>query len=234
MNAQANFSNSEKISLALFLLNSVVHLYAQISNDLLLSNFTKPLIIILLSSFAFFYAKNNNFKIDKNLSLALFFCWLGDCLLMLQLFNANFFIFGLLAFLIGHIFYILLNIKNAKKVQILDLIAFLPMLLWAIYLLSKIKSAFFIPVLFYSFALCALYFSTLLTREKLNKNNWLIFFIGVILFIVSDSMIAINKFIKPFDNAGLLIMLTYIVAQFLIVFVNLKIMRQHNSNLINH
>jgi len=39
---------------------------------------------------------------------------------------------------------------------------------------------------------------------------------GAILFIISDSLLAINKFYQPFENAGILIMFTYGVAQLLI------------------
>jgi uncharacterized membrane protein YhhN len=40
---------------------------------------------------------------------------------------------------------------------------------------------------------------------------------GALLFIMSDAMIAINKFLNPLVQARLLIMATYIAAQFLIV-----------------
>jgi uncharacterized membrane protein YhhN len=42
-------------------------------------------------------------------------------------------------------------------------------------------------------------------------------FIGSVLFVLSDSMIAINKFFHPIQNEGILIMSTYIAAQFLIM-----------------
>ena len=41
--------------------------------------------------------------------------------------------------------------------------------------------------------------------------------IGAILFIISDSVLAINKFYQPFKGAGIIIMLTYAFAQMLIV-----------------
>jgi uncharacterized membrane protein YhhN len=42
-------------------------------------------------------------------------------------------------------------------------------------------------------------------------------FTGAILFMVSDSLIAITKFLSGFDLAGLAIMSTYMGAQFLII-----------------
>jgi hypothetical protein len=43
------------------------------------------------------------------------------------------------------------------------------------------------------------------------------FFTGALFFMLSDSLLAINKFYRPFPLAGFLIMLSYIVAQYLIV-----------------
>jgi uncharacterized membrane protein YhhN len=44
-----------------------------------------------------------------------------------------------------------------------------------------------------------------------------LFVAGALLFVCSDSLLAINKFGQPFRFAGLLIMFTYCLAQFLIV-----------------
>jgi uncharacterized membrane protein YhhN len=40
---------------------------------------------------------------------------------------------------------------------------------------------------------------------------------GAVLFMISDSLLAINKFMNPLPQASLFIMLTYIAAQYLIV-----------------
>ena len=45
---------------------------------------------------------------------------------------------------------------------------------------------------------------------------------GAISFVVSDGILAINKFAQPLPMAGFLIMLTYGVGQFLIVTGYLK------------
>ena len=41
---------------------------------------------------------------------------------------------------------------------------------------------------------------------------------GAVLFIISDSILAINKFYQSFEYAGIAIMLTYGIAQLLITF----------------
>jgi uncharacterized membrane protein YhhN len=41
--------------------------------------------------------------------------------------------------------------------------------------------------------------------------------VGALLFMISDSLIAITKFLSGFDLAGLAIMSTYMLAQLLII-----------------
>jgi len=50
-----------------------------------------------------------------------------------------------------------------------------------------------------------------------NKNAGIWMMIGALLFVVSDSVLAINKFYRPFEMAGIIIILTYILAQFFII-----------------
>jgi uncharacterized membrane protein YhhN len=50
-----------------------------------------------------------------------------------------------------------------------------------------------------------------------NKRSAQLLIGGAVFFIVSDSLLAMNKFYSPFDAAGILIMLTYGLAQMLLV-----------------
>jgi hypothetical protein len=50
---------------------------------------------------------------------------------------------------------------------------------------------------------------------------------GAFLFVISDSSIAINKFSHHFANAGIVVMTTYLIAQYLIV---LGYIRQFRKN----
>jgi uncharacterized membrane protein YhhN len=50
-----------------------------------------------------------------------------------------------------------------------------------------------------------------------NTVSFWFVFVGAILFMISDSMIAVNKFLSSFELAGVAIMVTYILAQFLII-----------------
>jgi uncharacterized membrane protein YhhN len=50
-----------------------------------------------------------------------------------------------------------------------------------------------------------------------NKKAGLLMMFGAMGFIISDSILAINKFYYSFESAGFIIMLTYGIAQWLII-----------------
>jgi len=52
---------------------------------------------------------------------------------------------------------------------------------------------------------------------KVNRKAAWYYLAGATSFVVSDSLLAVNKFYQPFAYAGVFIMLTYCAAQYLIV-----------------
>lgn len=52
---------------------------------------------------------------------------------------------------------------------------------------------------------------------KTDKTSFWYIMMGAFFFIISDSLLAINQFTNLFSLAGFFIMLTYILAQFMIV-----------------
>jgi uncharacterized membrane protein YhhN len=51
----------------------------------------------------------------------------------------------------------------------------------------------------------------------IKKQAGRVMMFGALLFIISDSILAVNKFYSSFNYAGILIMLTYALAQLFIV-----------------
>jgi len=159
-------------------------------------------------------------SLKKWVLLALLFSWAGDVLLMFELLNANFFIFGLAAFLVAHIFYISLfdQIRVKEKVK-QSLLPLLPIALYYFLLISLLQpdlGEMRKPVVIYGLIICImLSFATDLWRIKDRQVSFYIIF-GAFLFVISDSVLAINKFFRSFEYAGIAIMLTYGTAQLLI------------------
>jgi len=66
-----------------------------------------------------------------------------------------------------------------------------------------------IPVVAYMSVLLLMGMSSVLSRKT---NAWLV--LGGLSFVISDSIIGLNKFYSPIPDAHLLIMVTYYFAQF--------------------
>jgi uncharacterized membrane protein YhhN len=153
----------------------------------------------------------------------LFFSWLGDVFLLFEYKHALFFIFGLVSFLTTHIFYIVyfLRIQSEKTsmlkkqpVLIALVLAYGITLVWQLYPhLGDLK----LPVILYATVICSMLLCSLHIFLKVNKKAAAFYLLGAAAFVISDSLLAINKFYQPFAYAGVLIMLTYCAAQFFIV-----------------
>ena len=160
---------------------------------------------------------------NKNLLLAgLFFSWLGDLFLLFEDKKKLFFIFGLVCFLTTHVFYIIyfLKIKSISisllKKQPLLLAAVLCYGITLVYILYPHLGDLKIPVIVYATVICSMLLCSLHIFLKVNKPANAFYLIGAAFFVLSDSMLAINKFYQPFAFAGVCIMLTYCAAQYFI------------------
>lgn len=162
------------------------------------------------------------FQVEKTsyfYSIALFFSLVGDVVLMFK--GLNFFMLGLVSFLIAQVFYILIVSKRIQNYSFLRLLKLsIPFLILVVGLISLLESkgleGMLFPVIIYGitigiFGTVALY-SHLELKNKISK--YMLF--GALLFIISDSVLAINSFYEPMYWLRLLIMITYIVAQYFI------------------
>ncbi|HMZ90554.1 MAG TPA: lysoplasmalogenase, partial [Chitinophagales bacterium] len=74
-----------------------------------------------------------------------------------------------------------------------------------------------IPVVIYSMVITAMLMQSLRRWSKTDNYSFWFVAIGATFFIASDSMIAIDSFYSPINFAPLLIMITYIIAQYMLV-----------------
>jgi uncharacterized membrane protein YhhN len=163
---------------------------------------------------------------DKNILLmlmGLFFGWLGDILLMFETMQPIFFILGLVGFLIGHLFYIFYFRQIASGITLTkkgNLFFILPVAIYVLallYLLFPSLGQLEIPVTVYAVVLSAMLCMALWLYYKINFDTALLFMAGAACFVISDSVLAVNKFYQSFPEAGFIIMSTYCTAQYLIV-----------------
>jgi uncharacterized membrane protein YhhN len=204
----------------LFLFTLLIHLAAIYSDASIIERITKPLLIILLAAYFISATKKINSGLKKWIVFALFFSWVGDVLLLFVADNSAFFLAGLVSFLIAHIFYIvffhLVRVQQNVKPKSFLLVPVLVYYGALITFLSPHLGDMKLPVRIYGVVIC---FMLMLAMHMLyikNKNAGLLMMIGALLFVTSDSILAINKFYNSFSGAGILIMLTYGIAQLLI------------------
>jgi len=166
--------------------------------------------ILLLIGFAW-----KNLKISKLsnrffiLGLTLSAC--GDFILDYN--RGGWFIYGLAAFFIAHIFYLISlvpYIKNLYKKRYLTALLGYIIYGFIMYtLLADHLGALFIPVLGYMSILLLMALATVFSEKS---NYWLI--IGGISFVISDSLIGIDKFYLPILHSHVIIMISYYFAQY--------------------
>lgn len=196
--------------------------------------FFKPLIIIVIIG----YFDSQLVSITKGLSKwilgALVFSLLGDFLLMFEDKKSIFFLLGLSSFLLAHIFYIVffhqIRLKEIVKGNPWLLVAVVIYYAALITLLSPYLADMKVPVLVYGTVISFMFMLAMHMLFIKNKaaGKWMMF--GAILFVISDSVLAINKFYQSFETAGILIMLTYGLAQLFIVEGATRYIRSENSN----
>lgn len=181
--------------------------------------YLKPLLLPFLLLETYFFEK---FKTKTLLLFALFFSWLGDIILMFADNGELYFIFGLVSFLVAHIIFIFLFIKQNRENNKISKLFWVGAIGVFFYLFGMLSLLFpnlgelKIPVSIYAITISLM----LLTAIKgyfnwSEPNNQTILF-GALFFISSDSILAINKFHSELPKSGFLIMITYLLAQYLI------------------
>lgn len=166
-----------------------------------------PMILIIIYAWRNIpVARNNTHYL---IVIGLIFSTIGDATL-------RWFVVGLTAFLIGHLFYIgaFKRVASFNLPKTFSLIALIPFGIWmGVKLVHSLttqgESFLIIPVLLYIVVILLMCFIAILTG-----NIYAI--IGSILFVISDSILAWNMFIDSIHLSGVYVMTTYYSAQFFI------------------
>jgi uncharacterized membrane protein YhhN len=205
---------TRKETLIYFILGAV-NIASGIAEITWLNYLTKPFLMLTLMLFYFQKTKQNLTLQDKIMLASLLFSCFGDSFLMFQGQNPNFFLFGLGSFLVAQIAYCIVFSKGGKR----NLFKRTPFVFYAatlfLFLKPSIPNDFLLPIIVYTFAIT--WMGNQAVERQTNTKSYQYVLIGAILFIISDSFIAVNKFAFGIPLAGVWIMLTYIIAQYLIV-----------------
>lgn len=210
-----------------FLVASVLNLIGRICNPVLAET-VKPALMPLLALTALVAAGGAERKEIRLLLTALLFGCTGDILLIFDGFLP--FVFGMVAFLTGHIFYICLfggkSWKGLSAKTWIPAVIVMAALVVVLIILIGVNGAMLVPMLIYAFALMMLIFSGLAGVVRLKAPAWWIILCGGVLFTFSDACIALGTFGHDFAGREFVIMLTYITAQALLATGALKLAAQ--------
>jgi uncharacterized membrane protein YhhN len=153
---------------------------------------------------------------------ALVFSWMGDVTLQLMRFRESFFLVGMASSLVTQLIYMIAFFRTPGK-NILFSRQFYLVLPVALYgwgileLLADGLGDLRLPVMAYTVVILGMLLAAVNRQRKVNRQSFLLVLAGAVLFVMSDSLIAINRFTQPFELARLAIMSSYITAQYLIV-----------------
>ena len=194
----------------------------------------KPLLMPVLGAHLFSKTADTNSRLRAWLVVALFFSWAGDVLLLFQENASIFFLLGLSAFLLAHICYIgffhSVRVKENVKSNLWLLLVVVIYYAVLISILSPFLGPMKLPVRVYGIVISFMFMLAMhmLFIQQKKAGRWMMW--GALLFVISDSALAINKFYLPFEGAGLVIILTYGLAQLFIIEGGIRYLRSLNSN----
>jgi len=208
---------TRKTALFLFLIFSLLYLGLVLIEFESITWWLKPFLIPLLSISVILSGKMESKPL---LISAMFFSWIGDVVLLFANQGVIYFIIGLVSFLIAHLFYIILFSKLQKVIN-LKYKRFIPLVLLYLvgflYFLWEKLGGMKIPVIIYALVISTMLLVAIKGYFIWNSKSGKLLLIGAVFFVLSDSILAINKFYVPIYLSSFWIMSTYITAQFLIV-----------------
>lgn len=194
--------------------SALIHLWAEYYGPPIQIYFFKPLTMVLIISIAMLAKNPPSRRYKVAITAGLLFSLVGDIFLMLPM---DMFIAGLISFLIAQLIYIFAF--SSGRTYRFRILAIFPFAVYAVLIY-----AFLLPGLDGMLVPVAVYILVIMTMAWQAWNQWeqerskwaLLAFIGALLFVISDSSLAINRFMEPFTAARALTLSTYYSAQWLI------------------
>lgn len=229
-----------KIIRSVLITVALIEFYAEFVHHKELIFFTKPLLLPLIAAY-FYFSVDRKWNItDSTMMFALLFSWFGDVSLMLtpetitdtELMgipkSKYFFLAGLGSFFVTQVLFINAFRKSALAVDAaLNKFIYMPFVVYWLAMLAIVlpplhanaeKSSATVPVIFYAAVLISMAATALSRYGKTNSKSFWMAFIGACVFVLSDSLIAINFLALPVPSyyAGFSIITTYVIAEYLI------------------
>jgi uncharacterized membrane protein YhhN len=204
---------STKILNLLIVISAIVAITLDATGNDVLYRSLKPLTTVLVILLPLIFGRKAPKAYWFLTVSGLLLCLVGDIFL---LDSANF-VFGLAAFLVAHMLFTVSFVALDKfKLYWTPLLILFLIGLGYYYFLYPYLESLAIPVFLYFLFIVVMCWQgiSLYIWKKTRAHSMIA--IGVLLFLLSDSILALNKFVAPFDWSGILVLSTYWAAVALI------------------
>ena len=207
------------VFLSLSAISGGLHIWADYKNKLRLTYLFKPLTLLLMLLVVSCYVPNAPANYLSWIFLGLLFSMFGDIFLMLE---KEKFILGLSSFFLAHFFYIVAftNFIDLQNIHwwLVILLLVATIVIW--FYLKESTGRLLIPVSFYM---------GVIVLMSLAAGHWFLqssgdlrlpatlAFIGALIFMCSDTSLAINRFKKKYPCGQFVTLSTYYLAQIFFV-----------------
>jgi uncharacterized membrane protein YhhN len=200
----------------LTLISALIHIRADYLNRQVKTYIFKPLTTGLVILICLLQTPEVSTLYKYLIFSGLIFSLIGDIYLMLP---TDRFISGLFSFLIAHIVYMIAFISDQGFQP--NLLYLIPVIVYGVILLRILlphTGSYTIPVIIYSVILMLLLWQAVGRAGVSHNHSAMIALVGVILFVLSDSILSFNRFVRSSGKAQLLTLGTYYTAQLFIAF----------------
>jgi uncharacterized membrane protein YhhN len=186
--------------------------------------FSKPFLMPMLAAWLVHELSTSRTSLRREITTGLIFATVGDTMLMFSDKAQVFFLIGLGAFLFTQLFYAggFLSIARYHNgfvrrhpVWVAPFVLYLVVLLWILWPYTPVGLRN--PVMLYGTALTIMVLSIVNLYGSIANAVFYRLLAGGLLFLASDSLLALYRFRSVFPGAHVAIMVTYITAQYLIV-----------------
>jgi uncharacterized membrane protein YhhN len=185
---------------------SIIYIIGLMNESYLIMNLSKALPMLLLVIMLTLSGHHERFLI-----FGFFFSMLGDIFLLKAI---DQFLLGLGSFFIAHVFYIIVFYRRQKKIQYQFAVIYYLLGIYIFYMLMDHLGDLMIPVIAYIFVITTM--AWFAKNQSNASKNYQFAYYGALLFIISDTILALNRFTNPIPYGDVVVITTYFSAQWLI------------------
>lgn len=204
-------STRTKVLIAIGVIAAAIFISGRMIDIFWLKMITKPIPVLMMALYLLLLPGKRSFQ--WLVIIGLLFGMTGDILLE---YSPDTFLFGLIAFLLGHIFYIIAFLSDCRRpVLVVAVFAYLYGLAVYSVLQAGHLGDMALPVMVYLLVITTMAWRAAARYEApgVDHASAKAGVAGAVLFIISDTLLAISLFVAPFPLSGVIVIITYWLAQ---------------------